>query len=375
MRIKTTTGHVIYRPLNYTFEVVQLGGSGVQKYDTVSSAYIPDREIAPLVLQPQLTIKDPDGQIPIGIYTHHMANVTWKLTLKSGETMTDLSAGDGYGVDNATKALTFSRNLTPAESVEVTFDADYLDKRRNDVTHFHWSCLLITEAQTNTNVTLDTGRWPSKVNLSPFKKWGIITIPVQLLYGDSEVPDSQAAYQWQRFDSSSKQWKTDIDDFPWYVSGKDGKELCIEQDYVQDILLRVKAVAFGNENTTQYFCIRLRRWYGQYEEDVDILTGRYIFPDTTKVVLEAHVVNRQGIISNPERYFDMELFFGVGEDIESVGYGTKAEINRHDLQTGAPTAGVLCRERSAYLPLDAGNGNLTDGEKVICLQIPISTKS
>ena len=375
MRIKTTTGHVIYRPLNYTFQVVQLGGSGVQKYDTVSSAYIPDREIAPLVLQPQLTIKDPDGQIPTGIYTHHMANVTWKVTLKSGDHTANLPAGDGYSVDNATKALTFSRNLTPAESAEVTFDADYLDQRRNDVTHFHWTFLLITEAQTNTNVTLDTGRWPSKVNLSPFKKWGNITIPVQLLYGDSNVPDSQAVYQWQRFDSSTKQWKTDIADFPWYISGKDSKELSVEQDYVQDVLLRVKAVAFDNENTTQYFCIRLRRWYGQYEEDIDILTGRYIFPDTTKVVLEAHVVNRQGIIANPEKYFDLEMFFGVGGELESVGYGTRAEVNRHDLQTGEPTAGVLCRERSAFLPLYVGDGILTDGKKIICLQIPISTRS
>lgn len=375
MKIKKTSGHVLYRPLNYTFQMVQLGGSPVQKFDTVSSQYIPDRELTPLVLLPELVIKDPEGIMPSGVYTANMVNVSWVLTLNAGGSQSPL-ATDQYAVDPASKQLTLYRNITPAETLEVTFDADYLDNRRGDVTHFHWSQVIITEAQTNTNVSLDTGRWHSKANLSPFKNWGTITIPVQLVYGDTNVPDDQAAYQWQHWIEDTKTWSEDFSDCAWYVDGKDAKELKVEQDYIQNVLLRVKAVAFANEDTTQFFCCRLRRWYGQYEEEVDLLTGKYIYPDTTKVIIEAQVANRQGIISNPQEYFDMELFFGIGGDMESVGYGTRAEINRHDLQTGEPSAGVLCREKSAYLPLLCGDGNAlaVDGDKILCVQIPTSSR-
>ena len=136
----------------------------------------------------------------------------------------------------------------------------------------------------------------------------------------------------------------------------------VDQDFIQKLVLRVRATAFGNNATTQYWTTRLRRWYGQFDYDVEFLRGKYIFHDSNVVVLNAWVANGKGQISNPCKYFDLELFFAVGAgDFESAGYGEEATIRRSDLQSGQPKAGILCRELSAYRALADDDG------KVLCL--------
>lgn len=376
MRIRQTSGHIVYSPLSYIFQIVEVGGSYIQKFDTLTGTFAPNREITPFVMLPQLIISDPDGKMPTGDYSAQLVNVSWKLTI-STETKVPVVLTSGYTVDNVTNKLTISRNIEPAEVLHVTFTADYLDKRRNEVQHFEWERDIVTEAQTNFNVTLDTGRWKSKILLQPFKNWGQFAIPVQLKYGDNDVLDADATYQWQWWDKAGKVWVNDFTDQPWYVSGATSKQIMVEQEYIQDVLLRCKAYAFGVEDTTQYFCTRLRRWYGQYDYDVEFLTGKYIFHDTQMVVLSAWVANYRGNIKGLSTYFDIELFFAVGdEDFESVGYGEEAIIKRSDLLEGEPRAGVLCRELSAYVALADNSGSiLTDNDgKPLFAQFPTTSR-
>lgn len=357
--MKKKTGHVVYTPLSVIFQMLEVGGSYVQKYDAGTMTYEPNRTITPFVLKPQLLISDPDGVMATGDYTSQLVNVRWILaTLQPGnKQMTPLTDLRDYRVNTRDHSVSIFYNV-PADTVlKVGFSADFIDKRRNEVIPVQWSLDITTEVQTSHNVSLDTGRWRSKVRLSPFKKWGKFTIPVQLKYGENNVPDSKAKYAWQWWDTEAREWRSDLDDQPWYVSGGQTKEITVDQDFIQNILLKVTAVAFGEEKTTQTFVTRLRRWYGQYEEDVEFVTGKYIFADTNMVVLEAKVTNRQGNIAELCRYFDCEIFFAVGdEDFKSVAYGEEAIIRRQDLQQGKPQAGVLVRELSAYLPLCDDDG-------------------
>ena len=172
-------------------------------------------------------------------------------------------------------------------------------------------------------------------------------------------------------------WSEDFSEQPWLVSGEQTKQIIVDQDFIQKVILRVKAIAFGNNATTQYWTTKLRRWYGQFDYEVEFLRGKYIFHDSNTIALEAWVANAKGIISNPCRYFDIELFFAVGTgDFESIGYGTEANITRGDLQSGQPKAGILCRELSAFRPICDDNGNpiCMDDGKVIYAQFPTKSR-
>lgn len=382
MQLKRNQGRVVHAPLSFVFQMLEMGGSLLQKYDASTAAFIPNRLLTPLVLQPQLIISDPDGTIATADYAAQMSNVTWTLTSTTGGTTTTIPAttpgGDTfYVVDNATKRITIYYNVQPQEHVHVRFYGKYTDQRRGEVYDIEWERDLGCEAQTDLNVTLDVGRWKNKVLLMPMRNWGQFGIPVQLKNGPDAIPDNRATYLWQWCEPGDSSWKTNITSQPWCVSGYDTKEIVVDQDFIQDIILRVKAVAYGNNNAPLYFVTRLKRWYGQFDYDVEFLRGKYIFHDTNTVVLNAWVANARGIISSPCKYFDMELFFAIGNgDFESIGYGEEAVITRSGLQDGQPQCGILCRELSAYRAIcgDDGKPICMDDGTLIFAQFPTKSR-
>lgn len=381
MKIKKNRGRVVYSPLSYIFQVLEMGGSALQKYDATTSSFIPNRQATPFVMQPSLIISDPDGVVATADYVTQMNSVAWTLTINDGTGDVALPATDNgttiYTIDPTTHRLTLYMNLYPVEMIHVKFFGKYTDRRRGEVQEFQWERDLGCEAQTDMNVTLDAGRWRHCVNLLPMKHWGQFGIPVQLRNGKDAIPDNRCVYRWQWWNSSTRTWSEDFSEQPWLVSGEQTKEIIVDQDFIQNLVLRVKAIAFGNNATTQYWTTRLKRWYGQFDYDVEFLRGKYIFHDTNIVVLNAWVANGKGIISNPCKYFDMELFFAVGNGgFESVGYGEEAIVQRSDLQNGSPRCGILCRELSAMRAIALDDGSLLchDDGKPIFAQFPTKSR-
>lgn len=378
MQIRQNQGRVVHAALSFIFQMVETGGSLLQKYDATSASFIPNRQLTPFVLRPQLIISDPDGTLATADYATRMRNVSWTVSLTSGGRMQILTPSNTtYTVDSTTKTLTLKRNVQPQEVLHLKFTGQYLDERRGEVHQFQWERDCSTEAQTDMNVTLDTGRWRGLVRLVPMRHWGQFGIPMQLKNGPDEIADTSAAYQWQWWDATARQWNEDFSEQPWLVRGEQTKEIVVDQDFIQNVVLRCKATAFGNQNTTQYFVTRLKRWYGQFDYDVEFLQGKYVFHDTSMVVLNAWVANGKGIIANPCKYFDMELFFAVGSnDFESVGYGEEAIIRRNDLQQGQPRAGILLRELSAFMALADDDGKVLcdDDGRPIFAQFPTKSR-
>ena len=381
MKLKKNTGRVVYSPLSYIFQVLEMGGSAMQKYDATTSSFIPNRQATPLVLLPSLIISDPDRIVATADYVTQMKGVAWTLTINDGTSTVPLPATSSgttnYIIDPTTHKLTVKTNLYPGGVIHVKFFGKYIDTRRNEVQEFQWEKDLGCEAQTDMNVTLDAGRWRHNVHLLPMKHWGQFGIPVQLRNGKDAIPDAKCVYQWQWWNESTRSWSEDFSEQPWLVSGKNTKEIVVDQDFIQKLVLRVKATAFGNNATTQYWTTRLRRWYGQFDYDVEFLRGKYIFHDSNIVVLNAWVATAKGQLSNPCKYFDIELFFSIGANgFESVGYGEEAIIQRNDLQQGQPRAGILCRELSAMRAIALDNGSLLckdDGQPIFA-QFPTKSR-
>lgn len=381
MKIRQNQGRVVHSPLSFIFQVVEMGGSLLQKYDTTSASFVPNRNLTPLVLRPQLIVSDPDGTIATADYIAKVVNAVWTVTLTADGRSSVLPAATGatknYEFITSTKQLVLFRNVQPQEVLNLKFTADYIDHRRGEVHHFEWTRDCATEAQTDMNVMLDAGQWRGNVRLVPMKHWGQFGIPVQLKNGTNNIPDAKATYQWQWWNKAARAWSEDFSEQAWLVCGEQTREIVLDQDFIQNLVLRVKATAFGEDSTTQYFVTRLRRWYGQFDYDVEFLTGKYIFKDTKMVTLNAWVANGRGIINNPCRYFDMELFFAIGtEDFESVGYGEEAIIRRNDLQDGQPLAGMLCRELSAFMAIceDDGTPIGDDDGNIVFAQFPTKSR-
>lgn len=375
MKIRKKTGYVVHSPLSYAFEVKELGGSYIQKYDTISGAYIPNRELTPYLLQPCLTITDPDGIIPAGEYTSRLVNIRWTVRGWLQGVAETLTEGTDYTIDSNTHALMFSHNVAVDELVRIEFSADYVNNTRGEAQSFKWSKDLATvgEAQWNVALTVDL---PSKVDLSPFKNRGQFNIFAQLFNGDGELPDDACVYLWQRFNDT--QW-VDIDEEEdaFYVAGKNAKGITVDQDYIQHEILRVIAYPKDKPTEQRSFTMLLRRWYGQWKEDIDIIQGKYVFLSDTIASAEVKVVNRQGNITSPQRYFEIEIFFAHGNgEWDSVAYGTKAIVQRSDMAQKEPKFGVLCRELSAFQPIELPDGSVLTDENnaVLMAQFPTSDR-
>ena len=132
MRINSTGGNVVHEPLSFSFTMLELGGSSVQKFNAVSGSYVPNRQLTPYMLKPQLIIDDPEHLIAKGDYASSMVNVLWTVYSANKLVKRRLTAGTDYtvGSDNS---LTFSRNVASNEVVEINFSADYLDKTRGSI--------------------------------------------------------------------------------------------------------------------------------------------------------------------------------------------------------------------------------------------------
>lgn len=375
MKIRQNKGYIVYSPLSYAFAMLELGGSYIQKYDTITGSFIPNRTLTPYMVRPQLTISDPDGLIPAGECSSQLVNCLWKVEGWSNGNTLQYVEDVEYSINPVTHALTFMHNVGVSELVRLTFVADYLDTRRNEVQHFEWSQYLSTVGEAMWNVTLQIDT-PSKLDLSPFKNRGQFSLNAQLMNGENPLADASCVYRWERYDGSN--WVSIDDDAFWYVSGKNTKSLTVDQKFLQKETLRIVAYPSAKPTEQKYYTILLRRWYGQWEERVDLTYGKYIFSDDTVFKGVATITNRQGNVVNPVRYFDIEIFFaeGNGEWI-SVANGTEAEVIRGNLASAAdPKFGVLCRELSAYMPIKLPDGKILalDEETVVVGQFPTSER-
>lgn len=376
MRLKSTGGRVVHDPLSFSFQMLELGGSPSQKYDVVSGSFVPNRQLTPYMLRPQLFIDDPEHVIASGDYASYMVNVVWSVALAKGSSSRKLSAGTDYQITSG-NALTFARNVATDEVVTVSFSADYLDKTRGTVQHFLWQKSLTTVEETSVSLALDV-KAPTKLNFSPFKRYGNFPVEAVLTNGSTPVAADRCVYVWQQFDYDSHQWRdiSDTDDL-WYVSGKNASTIYVDVDFVQRVMLRVTAYAKAFPDQQLSDTLLLRRWYGQWEDRPEFAFAKFVMRDTRQAQVQVNVVNRQGNITDPQRFFDIELFYRSGPKAawESLGNGTTAFIER-DQMSADHEVGDVCRELSAFIPIAMPDGTVIttpDGLPIVG-QFPTSDK-
>lgn len=372
MKLRKKGGHIYFQPYEILFTVIETGGSLHQNYDATAGEYIADRTLTPLVLRPMLSLSNSQDGSNDGDHSLDLLNVVWTVTaLKNGHAPV---SGTDYVVAADTHELRVMFNLDPGTSGSIACSAEYYDQRRGDVIKLYWSGQLGCTTTADWRVMLQTD-WPMRTNLFPWKDRGIFTIPVQLTNGDSELPDAKCVYRWQIFESNA--WRN-IDrqrDF-WCRGGENTKAISIEQKYTQKLLLRCMAWPADQPSELQFAAFLVRRYYGAYDDDVEIVEGKYIFPATARTVAEVWVEKRKGgRIASPEQFFDIELLYSRGDGHWwHVSHGTRGEVPRSMFPVDSSMQHLWAeatREITAELPLAVDGAVLTLDGAVAMAHHPI----
>lgn len=368
--MKTTSSRIIYDPLNYSFNILEVGGGLSQKKDTITGAYYPDRSITPLLLRPILSIDDPHNIIAPGDHTSDIIDSRWYIgSVNEANRITATTAG--YSIlENG--ELLVSSNIAPDAPKSLYFSWAYLDTRRQEIIRKTELITLSSVAVTELNLSLEVDT-PPVLNISPFKSMTTRVINASFRNGDQAVPDNQAVYKWMVLDGAGFRL-INADDL-FYVDGQGTKALTIDRRYVDKESLRLEVSHVANPDNVLSKNIRAVRFYGQWSEDIAITRGRFRRPDTTEIEVSASVSSSAGLIVNPTAYFDIELFFKMsGFEFNSIGYGDKVIMPASSAgsdSTKEAVFGVQVRQLSALRPLTLNGKALSINNKVLVLQVPV----
>lgn len=372
--MKTASAILLYNPLSFAFSMLEIGGSLSQKRDGITGEYSPDRTITPMVLRPSLSIEDPDGVLANGDYTSSLIDTRWYIgSINENNRITQSTPGYSIGLNGE---LSVAVNVQPSSPLTLFFSWAYLDPRRNEAIRRTEVITLTSVSTVDLNLSIEIDI-PRMFDISPFKTSNERTITATLKNGDTLVDDQSAIYEWLVLENGSFR-KININDM-FYVNGQDTKSITIDKRFIdkESIMVRGSHIVDNTKVVTSQ--AKIRRNYGQWDEQISITRGKYIRPNTTETEVEVWVEGSKGIISNPTKYFDIGIFFkksSTGDLWRNIAHGTNTILSSKEVGTDSSVKGVFgtkVRELSALRPAVINGNRVLINGKTLCLQVPIET--
>lgn len=371
--MKTATAYIIYDSLILTFAMIEVGGSTVQRKDAVSGSFDPDRSLFPLVLRPTLNVRDPNHILTDGDHSDKLLDCRWFIgSDSSGNRIYSDTSGFSLG-DNG--ELTVTRNVEPSTPLNLYFTCSYIDARTQNTFRNSMGVTLSSVLATELNLGIEIDA-ASKMPVSPFKTHKHRTITATFRNGTDEVPDSDAVYEWRVQDAVTRSMRSITSDDLFYVSGQGTRSLVIDRRFIDKELIEVTAYHKAVPSRIVSAHTKAYRWYGQWDEEVCIVRGKYLRPDTTEIEVQAYVATPKGMVDAPADHFDItHIRTGASADSfqEVVGYGEKVTIPRSSIgsdPSARPVFGIEVRERTALRACTIGGSACLVNGSIACIQIP-----
>lgn len=369
--IRSSQGRLVFQPITLTFGVVILGGSYTQNYDTDSGTFEPDRALTPLILAPSLVVVDSDIPSESGEKSGKLMNVNWEVTGSSNSGT--WKSGTEYVVDTNNRLIIYG-NLKQDTVGHIKLTAQYYDNNRARINQLLWEHDLYNKSVTSRKFEL---RCPeSGLNrLDVFKDLTVYSLNAQFSNNGADVPDDQVVYQWQVLINNKFMSISSSRDL-WFLGGNFKKQLGVDPRYVGDLCVR--CVAYHKNYPTEKFyqSCRLVRYYGQYEDSWLWEAGQLKFIDTAYAQGRV-VINRkkEGEISNPEKYFDIEVFYDNdnGMGFQHVAHGVRGRVYRNMFPVDAAHRdrfGWAVREKTELQAITINGDTAAMSSQTLVLSVP-----
>ena len=373
--IRQSEGRLVFQPLSISFGVQVLGGSYTQQYNADTCEYEPDRALTPLVLQPYLSIDDPDIPANSGDKTGKLVNVAWIVSGVSNSGTWTL--GKDYIIED--NVLKLFANTRPDTEATIKLTADYYDNVRCKVYHNTWEQRITCVSYCGGKFSLHSDS-PAKLLISPFDHPEKLVLNMQLMNNDKMIEDDNAQYVWHVLaDGTFAIIDADTRDF-WYISGAASKSIVIDPRYIGTVFLRCTAIPKKAPSKTVTEVVRLQRFYGQYSDDLIWEKGRLKFADTPCAAARV-VINRKasGYLQNPTKYFDIEILYdndnGMGwQHVSHTDYG---EVDRNMFPVDAQHKdkfGWQVREKTELIGVLIDGAQAVAGGNPVTFQVPTTPR-
>lgn len=378
---KTKRIGIIFDPLHVSTSLICHGGSLTQVHNAEAGEFVPDRELTPLVLTPEVCINDPDGIIANGIVdlasvawyvlpqdvADRVANQAWLTDELSAYLVT--AATEGYAVDTD-GSLIVSANVDYLSPVVLVFTANYADIRSGNVIRLQATTTLsTTSVAVAGSLNLDK---PSSFLFNPMGDTGLRTITASLLLGGS-APDLNhvsVGYWWYKVVNGVESL-VDPDEDLFYESGQGTAQLVIDPRYVDGALHLVCKVEYASDgealpSTPGANCLKAEttcvRRYPDYDFENYVHGGVEVSSGASYVKNECVVTVGRQVLDSPSMWFAVKWTIKravTGAEWVLLGYGDSIMIDASEFSDGADVG----LEIEEIQPLRA----LTLDNQVICI--------
>lgn len=373
--MKTSNAYVLYDPLSLTLSVKAIGG-GLMQMETVATGewvHDPDRQLTPLLLQPELQVVDPDKTMADGDHTAELYDCRWyKGYDSSGE---QIVSGDKEYVTGEHGELTVKANVAAGATVALTLTAAYTDPRTGNPYRLTETVELSSSRSEEVNLRLDTDFGQSML-LNALTELGEKKLSAQLWNGVNKIDDGLATYTWEVLNRETKEWRAvDREQDLWVKGGVGTRQLTVDLSEVDRELVRVTAVLKNYTEKSVTAICKMRRSYGQWSETApQFKRGKYVKASTSVVEVETEIRTKTGAVDDAAEWFDIEHVV-VGSDGKELttGYGTTATVAAatvRGLGTRTPQFGVKVATRSALRPLTLYGRVLMVNGRAAVAQVP-----
>lgn len=313
--MKTKRFDFNFKPLQINVSMVVVGGvPDSQNYDADTDTYTPDYTISAsnLVYQPIVSRLDKDEILTPGPINQDLTNIVWK----------EIVSGVGTTIDDANKSfavvrsgasagrLTVMKNAKPQIPMNLVFEADYTDKRTNQVYHITKTCQVKCQSAT-TYIPLLVLDAADTTIYNPLNDPDTQTVHASLRLGANECPTAKRLFVWdiKREDGTFTAVGADTTlDYDVEVSA-DGNSCTVNRSLMGDSLtLRCRAkydidgnpsaVTLGDNAPTKV--ITFVRRIPKFEYDISELPTN-IPSGLLAIAPKAVIWDTNGTIENPER--------------------------------------------------------------------------
>lgn len=225
---------VTFDALNLVKGIKSVGGPDKQVYYIESNIFAPDRRITPLILQPYLLVEDPHEIIPNGDKVSELSSAKWYFDeIKSENRIT--AKEESASIDTpfalgANNSLHIRKNVEKA--IQLFFEAEYLDIRKNKNIHITLTYLLTTTQSSEVKPApkLKLSK-PQSWKYCPLDKITEATIEAEV-FADNK--GYKSAVEWCKVEGDKV---TPLSNEPFVLGGQNTDKLKVNPSLMKDSLI------------------------------------------------------------------------------------------------------------------------------------------